>query len=103
MATAFDVEGHLEWIVSKDQEDDFSISLKLPSLLAELSARIFQTIFYCQFILDIVLRMTSNQLYIGAWSHYFQCPPKPLIRTFCLLGEIHQVILRKINLIHFIL
>lgn len=62
MATAFDVEGHLEWIVSKDQEDDFSISLKLPSLLAELSARIFQTLFYCQFILDIVLRMTRNAI-----------------------------------------
>lgn len=37
MATAFDVEGHLEWIVSKDQENDFSISPKVPSLLAELS------------------------------------------------------------------
>lgn len=44
MATAFDVEGHLEWIVSKDQENDFSISPKVPSLLAELADRILDTI-----------------------------------------------------------
>lgn len=30
MATAFDVEGHLEWIVSKDQEN---VSLYLPKYL----------------------------------------------------------------------
>lgn len=91
MATAFDVEGHLEWIVSKDQENDFSISPKVPSLLAELADRIFRHYSIVNLFWRLLLNDSQLTLYWCMVTLFSMHPTQKIGRT-CLLGKNYQVL-----------